>query len=73
MRRLSDFKSRPPQALRRPAVLVFTNPSMERPLHGLCDRPAVIRKLEGRQLRLDPRHYRLIDQDGALQTSQSHH
>ena len=73
MWRLSDFKSRLSQAIWRPAVLACTNSSMEGPLHGLRDRLTVVRGLEGRQLWLNSRHCRPIDQDGALRASQSHH
>ena len=66
MRRLSDFKSRPLQTLWRLVVLAFTNPSIEKPLHGLRDRPAFIRWLERQQLWLDSCYCWPIDQDGAL-------
>ena len=46
---------------------------MEGPLYGLRDRLTVVRRLEGQQLQLDSCHCRPIDQDGALQASQSHH
>ena len=73
MWRLSDFKGCPPQALWRPTVLTCTNSSIEGPLHGLCDRLTVVFWLERRQLWLDSRHCRPIDQDDALRTSQNHH
>ena len=46
---------------------------MEKPLHRACDRFTVVHRLEKRQLRLDSCHYQPIDQDGALQASQSHY
>ena len=61
MQRLSSFKNHPPQALWRPAVFAYINLSMKRPLHRLCDRLTVIRGLEGRQLRLNPRHCQPVD------------
>ena len=46
---------------------------MEEPLNGLCDRFTAFCWLEGRQLQLDSRHSRPLDQDGALWASQGHH
>ena len=73
MWRLSGFKNRLPQALWRPAVFAYTDASIKRPLHELCDRLIVVRGLERWQLWLDPHYYRPIDQDGALRASQSHY
>ena len=71
--RLSDFKSHPSQAIWRPAVLAFTDSTMEGPLHGLCDQLTIVRGLEKQQIWLDSCYCRPINQDGVLQTSQSHH
>ena len=73
MWRLSDFKSCPPQALWKPTVLACTNSPLEEPLNRLCDGFTAFCWLEGRQLRLDSRHSRPLDQDGALWASQGHH
>ena len=73
MWRLFGFKNRPPQAIWRPAVLACTDSSIERPLHGLCDRLTVVRGLEGQQLWLNSCHCWPIDQDGTLQASQSYY
>ena len=66
MQRFSNFKSRPSQALWRPAFLACIKSSMERPFYGLCDRLTVVHRLEGRQLQLNPRHCRPVDQDVVL-------
>ena len=73
MWRLSGFKSCPPQALWRSTVLACTDSPMEGPLDGLRDGFTAFCWLEGRQLRLDSRHSRPLDQDSALWASQGHH
>ena len=70
---LSDFKNCPLQVLWRPTVLTWTDSLMEGPLDRLCDRFTAFCWLEERQLRLDSRHSRPLDQDGALWASQGHH
>ena len=47
---LSDFKKHPPQALWKLTVFAYTNSSMGRPFHRLCDWLTIVRRLEGRQL-----------------------
>ena len=73
MRRLSDFKGRPPQVPWRPAALAYTDSSIEGPLHRPRDQLTVIHGLEKRQLQLDSRHCQPIDEDNALQAGQNHH
>ena len=73
MWRLSGFKSRPPQALWRLAVIACTDSLMEKLFHRFRDRLIVVRRPEEQQLWLDCHHCWLIDQDGALQASQSYH
>ena len=46
---------------------------MEGSLYGLCDRITVVFWRERQQLQLYSCHCWLVDQDGVLQTSQSHH
>ena len=70
---LPSFKASQTEALWWPIVFAYTNSSVEGPLHRLRDRIAVVRWLEGRQLRLDSCHCRLVDQDGVSRANQSHH
>ena len=73
MQHLFGVKNCLPQALWRPTVLAYTNSLMQKLLHGLCDRFTIVRGLEGWKFQLDSCHCQLIDQDGALQASQSHY
>ena len=73
IRRLSDFKNCPPQALCRSTVLTCTNSLMERPFDRLCDRFTAFFWLERQQLQLNSCHSRPLDQYGALWASQGHH
>ena len=73
MWRLSGFEGSQTLALWWPAVFTYTDTLVEGPLHGLCDWITVVFWLERRQLWLDSRNCQLVDQDGALQASQSHH
>ena len=73
MRCMPGLESSPTQALWWLTILADSYPPLEGFIDGFCHWSTNFDRLEGRQLRLNPRHRRSAHKDGSLRTSQGHH